>query len=73
MSLRYFGILHDVNAQKKYAMKYYTFLVKMIIKIIGFISSGISFKEVEPLQRFVGFCFFRFTWVQDQIVQALLK
>ena len=46
MSLRYFGILHDVNAQKKYAMKYYTFLVKMIIKIIGFISSGISFKEV---------------------------
>ena len=45
----------------------------MIVKIIGFISSGISFKEVEPLQRFIAFCFFRLTWVQNQIIQALSK
>ena len=45
----------------------------MIVKIIGFISSGISFKEVEPLQRFIAFCFFRLTWVQNQIIQALAK
>jgi hypothetical protein len=73
MSLRYFGIIHDTEAQKRYAMKYYTFLINALSKIIGFIANGISFKEVGPLQKFVAFAFFRFGWVQDQIIRALSK
>lgn len=43
------------------------------MKTIKFISNGISFKEVKPLQKFVAFAYFRFNWVQDQIINALSK
>lgn len=44
-----------------------------LMKTIKFISNGISFKEVKPLQKFVAFAYFRFNWVQDQIINALSK
>ena len=73
MSLRYFGSLRDASAQKQFAMKFYKFLINILIKIIGFIMNGISFKELVSLQQFVAFAYFRFSWCQDQIVQALAK
>lgn len=73
MSLRYFGIINDQQAQVKYATKYYTFLVNVLLKVIRFITNGLSFKEVAPLQKFVAFAFFRFTWVQNEVTRALAK
>ena len=73
MGLRYFGIIEDRQSQEKYALKYYTFLINTLSKIIRFIMNGISFKEVTPFQKFVSFAYFRLGWVQDQIVQALTK
>ena len=43
------------------------------MKVIKFIANGISFKEVRPLQKFVAFAYFRYSWVQEQIVTALSK
>jgi len=73
MNLRYFGIIHEHEYQLKYALKYYKLIVNVLIKVVRFICNGISFKEVRPLQKFVAFAYFRFNWVQDQIIYALSK
>lgn len=44
MNLRYFGSIRNPIQQKKYAMKYYTFLIHTLVKIMGLIINGISYK-----------------------------
>lgn len=73
MNLRYFGSIGSSSLQKKYAMKYYTFLINTLIRLITFIMHGISFKELASFQKFVAYTFFRFSWCQNQIIQALSK
>lgn len=73
MNLRYFGSIRDQTLQKKYASKYYKFLINTLIKIIQFILHGINYKELSSLQKFVAYAYFRFSWCQNQIIQALLK
>jgi hypothetical protein len=73
MNLRYFGSIRDPTLQKKYAKKYYTFLINTLIKIVEFILHGINFKELSSLQKFVSYAYFRFSWCQNQVVQALAK
>lgn len=72
MHLRCFGSIRQPD-KKKYALKYYRLLLTNLARIIQFIDSGISFKEVTYIQRFVAFVFFRHGWCQTHIVQALAK
>lgn len=73
MNLRYFGSTRDPAAQKRYARKYYRFLINTLVRIIQFVINGISFKELVALQKFVAYAFFRLAWVQDQIITALAR
>jgi hypothetical protein len=73
MSLKYFGSIRDTASKKKYAFKIYKLITEIISKIIIFIQNGISYKELNYIQRFIAFAFFRCTWCQDKIIQALQR
>lgn len=73
MSLKYFGSIFNQTSKKKYAFKIYKLMIVIIAKIINFIESGISFKELSYIQRFIAFSYFRFSWCQQKIVQALKR
>ena len=73
MNLRYFGTIRNSSKQKKYAMKYYTFLIHTLIKIIEMVINGITYKELISLQKFIAYVYFRFSWVQKHVIQSLAK
>jgi len=68
MSLKYFGSIRDTASKKKYALKIYKLIIEVISKIIGFIQNGISYKELNYIQRFIAFAFFRSSWCQEKII-----
>ncbi len=73
MNLRYFSCISSESLKKKYSLKFYQLLIGNLTKIIEFINNGISFKEVNYIQRFVAYVYFRLPWCQSIIVDALLK
>jgi len=68
MSLKYFGSIRDTASKRKYALKIYKLIIEVISKIIGFIQNGISYKELNYIQRFIAFAFFRSSWCQEKII-----
>lgn len=73
LTLKYFSSIKNEESKKVFAVKFYRFVVRSICKIMEFTDKGITFKDVLAIHRFVAFVYFRFPWLQREIVQTLAK
>lgn len=48
-------------------------MVSVLLKIIAYTESGITFHELQCIQKFIAFCYFRFPWIQDKIIKSLSR
>lgn len=71
LTLKYFSSIKNEESKKVFAVKFYRFVVRSICKIMEFTDKGITFKDVLAIHRFVAFVYFRFPWLQREIVQTL--
>jgi len=47
---------------------YYKFITAVLSKVIAYTELGITFNELQCIQKFIAFSYFLFPWIQDKII-----
>jgi hypothetical protein len=64
LSTRYLTLHQNENTKKTLYLKYYKFIIVVLSKIIACTGTGITFHELQCIQKFIAFAYFRFPWIQ---------
>ncbi len=73
LSTRYLTLHQNENTKKALYLRYYKFIISVLSKVIVCTGIGITFHELQCIQKFIAFAYFRFPWIQQKIIEALRR
>ena len=73
LSTRYLTLHQNENTKKSVYLEYYKFIIAVLSKIIIGTGTGITYHELQCIQKFIAFSYFRFPWIQQKIVESLRR
>lgn len=73
LSINYFYLIKSPQEKMEIGLKFYGFIYAILQKIIVSTTMGITYHELQCIQKFIGYVYFRCKWIQNLVVNAIKK
>jgi hypothetical protein len=65
--------IQNYKVKKKLGGKLYGFICSILSKIVQSTAIGFTYHELQCIQKFVAYAYFRFPWLQKKLIRAIKR